>query len=238
MPTALALARKLAALPEPRMREHSLVEFLGRSDPAQAAAILAEIHSKGKSGGPPFSVALRTVFSVLSRDALGYELQSALYEAAKDGGHEAVMFLLYTSSAAEQPQAERAQQQHELTLGHRKSLARSRDPDVLDKLFANPEPEVVRNLLANPRVTEDDVVRLAAQRPADPAVQREISASGPWIRRYRVRRALVLNPHTPLDIGIRLLGFLNVGDLKLVRTSPTLATPLRRAADRIAGEGF
>lgn len=234
MATALALARKLAALPEPQMREHVLVEFLCATDPGRAAVVLAEIHAKGRSGGPPFSVALRTVFGVLSREVLGYERQAALYEAAKEGGHEAVMLMLYTSSAAEQPRSAGASAQHELTLGHRKSLARSRDPEVLERLIVSPEPEVVRNLLANPRVTEDDVIRLAAQRPADPAVQREICASARWIKRYRVRRALVLNPYTPLDIGIRLLGFLTVGDLTLVRTSPMLSESLRRAAERIA----
>ena len=57
-----------------------------------------------------------------------------------------------------------------LTLGERKSLARRPDRAMLDRLLHDPHPDVIRRLLRNPRLTEDDVVRLAARRPGRPEV--------------------------------------------------------------------
>jgi len=62
-----------------------------------------------------------------------------------------------------------------LTLGERKSLARRSSRFALDRLLRDPHPDVIRNVLVNPRLTEDDVVRLAARRPAFPDVLGEIA---------------------------------------------------------------
>ena len=75
------------------------------------------------------------------------------------------------------------------------------------------------------------------RRPTDPEVQREIFRSQRWIARYRVKRALVLNPYTPSDIAARLLAFLARPDLRLVAESPTLPPQLREAAEHLAGKG-
>ena len=55
-------------------------------------------------------------------------------------------------------------------------------------------------------------------------------ASAKWIARYRVKRALVLNPGTPVEISLRLLPFLNAQDLKLVADSGNLPDTLTKAA--------
>jgi hypothetical protein len=96
-----------------------------------------------------------------------------------------------------------------------------------------PEPEVIRNLLENPKVTERDVVALAAKRPARPAVQREIFTSRRWIARYAVKRALILNPYTPTDVSLRMLSFLKRQDLRLIETSPSMPESLRVAAGQL-----
>ena len=76
-----------------------------------------------------------------------------------------------------------------LTLGERKALARGRDRFVLDRLLRDPHPAVIKNVLSNARITEDDVVRLAARRPTFPDVQAEIAR--------HVGLARVQNPFTP-----------------------------------------
>jgi hypothetical protein len=117
-----------------------------------------------------------------------------------------------------------------LTLGERKSLARSPTRKSMDKLFADPHPMVIRTLLANPKVVEDDVVRLAARRPVEPEVLAEVARSPRWSHRVRVRMAIVLNPDTPLEFSIPLLALLVRGELELVATASPLAPTLRAAA--------
>jgi hypothetical protein len=229
---ALELARRLAALPEPAMREHVLLEYLRGTAHDQAAPVLHEIYLFGREGGPPFNIALLCIASTLSKEILGYAATTGLYEAAKAQRLEALTELFLSNQPGPMPFARR-EEQLELTLGHRKWMARTTDRDVLQRLLANPEPEVVHNLLFNPRITEQDVVLLAARRPAYGEVQFEIFGSHRWIRRYNVKRALVLNPYTPSDIALRLVSFLNRSDLRLVVSSPTLGAALRQAAGRL-----
>jgi hypothetical protein len=103
-----------------------------------------------------------------------------------------------------------------LTLGERKSLARRPDRSMMDRLFGDPHPDVIRGLLRNPRVTEDDVVRLAARRPGRAEVLAEVARSPKWVHRSRVRLALLLNPSTPSELAVPITGLLVRQELKLV----------------------
>lgn len=227
---ATRLARRLAALSEPEMQELAFVRFIGATEPDEAVAMLAVIERRGHAGGPPFDVALTAVARALTRGVLSYETLAALYAAAKAQGLEAVGRLFFSDDPSATPERP-PDPPRELTLGHRKTLARSHDRDILQRLLHNPEPEVIEILLQNPKITERDLVALAARRPTDPEVQRRILTASRWIRRYAIKRALVLNPYTPLEISLRLLGLLQGGDLRLVSRSPTLPARLREAAD-------
>jgi len=114
-----------------------------------------------------------------------------------------------------------------LTLGERKSLARRPDRDTMQKLMADPHPDVIHRLLRNPRVLEDDVVRLGARRPGNAAVLAEIARSTKWVHRPRVRMALVLNPATPSEIAARIAGLLLRPELQLVAGAPHVPAAVR-----------
>jgi hypothetical protein len=113
-----------------------------------------------------------------------------------------------------------------LTLGERKSLARRPDRETMRKLLADPHPEVIRRCLRNPRMTEDEVVPVAAKRPGRAEVLVEVARSR-WIHSPRVRLALALNPATPLEIAVRIAGLLLRHELEMVAGSPGAAGALR-----------
>jgi hypothetical protein len=117
-----------------------------------------------------------------------------------------------------------------LTLGERKALARRPTRKALEKLFADPHPAVIRTLLQNPKVIEDDVVRLVARRPNDAAVLAEVARSPRWAHRVKVRLAIVLNPDTAPTVAIPLLVLLVRPELKQVADASGLAPTLRAAA--------
>jgi hypothetical protein len=114
-----------------------------------------------------------------------------------------------------------------MTLGWRKSLARQPNRETMQRLLVDPHPDVVRGVLRNPRLTEDDVVRLAAKRPWHGAVLAELARSTKWSHRPRVRIALVMNPSTPPEIAARIAGLLLRPELDMVVRSPGVPATVR-----------
>jgi hypothetical protein len=114
-----------------------------------------------------------------------------------------------------------------MTLGQRKWLARRPNRETMQRLLADPHPAVIRSLLRNPRITEDDLVRLAAKRPGRGEVLAELARSTKWSHRPRVRMALVMNPATPPEIASRIAGLLLRPELDLVVRSPAVAPSVR-----------
>jgi hypothetical protein len=228
------LARKLAALPEAPMRARVLVEYLSAAeDLTGAARTLDALRSRGRHAGPPFDVAMMAVADVLSGEMLDYELQARLYRETSEAGLDELKLLFLSTQGQEERRRAPGEDDQDTTLGHRKWMARASRHEVLARLLRRPEPEVMPNLLRNPRLTERDVVGMAARRPADPAVLRCIFGAPRWIARYSVKRALVLNPYTPPELSMRLLSFLNSPDLRLVRGMTNLPAPVRQAAGRL-----
>ena len=111
-------------------------------------------------------------------------------------------------------------------LGERKSLARRPDRETLQRMLRDPHPDVIRRCMSNPRLVEDDVIRLAARRPGQADALEEIARSR-WVHRPRVRIALIMNPATPLEVVARLVGLLLRRDLVMAARSPGVAAPVR-----------
>jgi hypothetical protein len=114
-----------------------------------------------------------------------------------------------------------------LTLGERKALARRPDRETMQRLMADPHPDVIARLLRNNRITEDDVVRLAAKRPGRADVLAVIARSTRWVHRPRVRISLVMNPATPPEFAARMAGLLMRPELQLVAGSPAVPASVR-----------
>jgi len=117
----------------------------------------------------------------------------------------------------------------ELTVGERKSLARSPNRRAFDKLLKDPHPLVIRQLLENPRLTEDDVVRMVTRRPARLEVLEAVAQHSRWLSRPRVRSSMLFNPGTPPAIAMPLLAVCTRNELvELLHHSE--ASPVLRSA--------
>jgi len=159
-----------------------------------------------------------------------YERRAELYACASDVGDERVMGLLRlrdSRAAAAAPEADTHLDLRDVPLGRRRSLARGRDPLLLEKLARDPDPVVIANLLANPRTREDDVVRIAALRPVAAGTLLEIARSARWARQPRVRSALAQNPACPVELALRQLQALARAELLAIERAPGLDPLLR-----------
>lgn len=119
-----------------------------------------------------------------------------------------------------------------LTLGERKSLARKNDRKLISRILQDPDTSVIRILLNNPTVTESDVVRLCSRRPIAADVLREVFRNSRWIIRYRVKMAIALNPHTPIDLSLQIIPHLHSQDLRRIYRAHDLPKDLRQSCNR------
>ncbi len=118
----------------------------------------------------------------------------------------------------------------ELTVGERRSLARKPNRRAFERLLHDPHPLVLRNLLQNPRLTEDDVLRLAAKRPLRPYVINELVHCPDWLLRPRVRMTLLHNPGTFAHVAMPLLSLCKRDELAEILENTSLNGVLRSAA--------
>jgi hypothetical protein len=116
-----------------------------------------------------------------------------------------------------------------LSLGERKSLARGRDRTLLARVLRDPHPDVIRILLRNPALIEDDIVRLCALRPISAEVLAEVFRTPRWILRYRVKHALARNPYTPEDLAVQLVPHLTPSDRRELGYASHASERLRTA---------
>jgi len=235
------LVSRLKAIRDPRMRVLALVEALGGDEPETwveaIAAIVARAHN---SDDVDVAVTLECITHAAAEPSLPYATRQALYECAIARNLPAIARLfLAVSPAAELPRQlskqlgpERALRPTDrpLTLGERKALARTHRREELLLLARDPHPAVVAILLDNPHVTEAEIVRIAATRPAVPESLSRIATHARWSVRHAVKRALVLNPSTPLADAIRVATTLRAGELEELSRDPSLPEQLRQHA--------
>ena len=225
------VADRLAALPETSMRAAVLADIVGTLEPEDAAWLLDVLATSGRSGGPPFDLALLAALEMVELKRLEYDQVRAIFETADRLNLEGCKELLYTPSLDVSEDEASARPRplvpgtKPLTLGERKSLARGWKRDILEKLLVDPSQDVIALLLENPRVTEDDILRIATSRRASSDALMLVLAHRRWKTRPRIRRALLLNPRIPEAVAVRLVGLLPSQEVAELSRDPQL--PLR-----------
>ncbi|MEO8702713.1 MAG: hypothetical protein ABI867_21895 [Kofleriaceae bacterium] len=220
------------------MRVLALISDLGEGVPTNWVDVLDTILTRAhETADPDVRVVLECITHAAADPSLSYARRQALYEAAIAVDRPAIARLfLTTSPAIALPPQLRKQLGPErplrpagrpLTLGERKSLARTHRRDQIALVMRDPHPSVVTILLDNPHVTESDVVRMAAMRPAVPESLTKIAAHVKWSVRHPVKKALVQNPSTPLADAIRIATTLRAAELAELAADASLPEPLR-----------
>jgi len=232
------LIDRLKAIREPEMRVAALVQALSGGDPTQWVEVLAGIVRRAHTtDDADAQAALEAIARAAGAERLPYPARQQLYQAAAELGHRVVARLFLAASPTTMPEAQLAKQLaperalrssgRSLTLGERKSLARTRRRDLILLVVRDPHPDVIAILLGNPHLTETDVITVAARRPAVPETLVKIAEHPRWSTRHAVKRALVWNPSTPLDVALRLATTLRAAELREIAADETLPTPLR-----------
>jgi hypothetical protein len=224
------LVSALCVVPERSMRTNLLTEKLCALEPDQAAHLLQAIIVAAATMRGNYSLALESLDVGLLTARMGNGFMSDVYVCAKNEGFEELVRLLLRPGSSRVFDTTGENSADEIPSGVRVSMAKRGNRDELARMFSDTNPQVIRTLLKNPALTESDVLKLASRRPAAADVQREVFHSRKWSRRYAVKKALILNPYTPADIGMKIVHVLMVQDLRLVAESGDLHEWLREAA--------
>jgi len=233
------LKRVLLSLPDLALRTSWLRDFLLNGSAHESATVLNALCEDNERAEPEAREAILAVallFASLGECTLVDELR-----AQADARHLLSLARLvrrappptvHDRPARELPVPDYGRGR-ELTVGERKSLARSPNRRSFDKLLADPHPLVIRQLLENPRLTEDDVVRMTARRPARLEVLEAIAQHGRWLSRPRVRLSVLFNPGSPPALTMPLLAVCTRSELTEVLHHSESSTVLRSAAHEL-----
>jgi hypothetical protein len=236
---ASRLKRVMLSLPESALRVGWLEAELEGLGSTASAVLLNEIMEQNEAADPGAHEVLLTITLVLVRPD-NREVVEALRREATEQSLFSLERLIRPApppsihaAAIEELRIPDYGTGRELSLGERKSLARRPDRRAIDKLCVDPHPLVIRQLLENPKMVEDDAIRIATVRPARPAALRELVQSHRWLSRPRVRMAVLLNPGSPCELTMPLLGLCTREELRDVLRSTETSIVLRATAQEL-----
>jgi hypothetical protein len=103
-------------------------------------------------------------------------------------------------------------------------------------LVQDSDPQVLFALLKNPRLSIDEVVRIAKSSFLSFQAAELILKTSPWMSNLDVRLALVQNAKTPVPFALRILPTLPDGEVRAIAKGAATSMALRQAAiKRVTG---
>ena len=88
-------------------------------------------------------------------------------------------------------------------------------------------------VIRSPRITDGEVLRVAANRASPDEVLRIIYGNREWTKMYPVKLALVKNPKTPLAISLRFLAGLRESEVKELGRDRNVPSSIQQAARKM-----
>jgi hypothetical protein len=120
-----------------------------------------------------------------------------------------------------------------LPIPARLKLTRNAPRTLRTMLLRDSNPMVAVSTLVNNNLSDQEVEQTAASRSVVEEVLAAIAKRREWITKYKVARALVANPRTPLAISMKLLNRMPVRDLKDLSRDKNVADAVRSTALRL-----
>lgn len=223
------LVTSLESIEDNDVRVKYVADLIGRLGVDEAPELVRQAYQAALHGATGNQVIFLLVALALTDERVA-DVRTAVAESTNEL-ELSQMFQHYETG--DDPAAKRTPdlgQGRPLTLGERKSLARTRNRNLIARVVHDPHVAVISILLDNPFLTENDVVRLCAKRPVPAQVLQAVFHHRKWVFRYRARSALVRNPHFPLPLALQLTLTLTAQDQRELCRSHDLHDLIRLLA--------
>jgi hypothetical protein len=122
-----------------------------------------------------------------------------------------------------------------MNIKDRVKLAMKGDREARGILIRDSNKIVSTAVMNNPRITEQEVEKIAAMRTVCDEVLRVIGMNRAWARVYPILHNLVRNPRTPLPTAITILPRIQTRDLKAISQNRNVSEAVRRQGERLLG---
>lgn len=113
-------------------------------------------------------------------------------------------------------------------------LAMKGDREARNILIRDPNRIVAQAVVANPRISEQEIEKIAAMRTVTEDVLRSIASNRQWARNYMVMHTLARNPRTPIANVLNILSRLQLRDLAALSKNRNVSDAVRRQALRLS----
>lgn len=121
-----------------------------------------------------------------------------------------------------------------MSMKDRVKLAMKGDREARNILIRDPNRIVAQAVMQNPRLTEQEVDKIASMRTVPEDVLRQIATSRQWSRIYTIVHNLARNPRTPLSNVMSILTRLQLRDLIALGKNRNVSDAVRRQASRLS----
>ncbi len=92
---------------------------------------------------------------------------------------------------------------------------------------------VILAVIKSPALTESEVMRYAKFRSLPAEAVRYIASNREWTKHYNVKLSLVQNPRCPIELALRFLPHVRMGDLKVLARDKNIPQAVARAAKQL-----
>lgn len=121
-----------------------------------------------------------------------------------------------------------------MDVGQKAKLARNGDKEARSILIKEGNKLIALAVLANPKITSQEIEMVAASRNVSEDVLREIAGNKDWTKGYAVMLNLANNPKTPIGVTLTYLPRLLTRDLRSLAKSKGVPEVIRLSARKMA----
>ena len=116
----------------------------------------------------------------------------------------------------------------------RAKLATKGDREARNILIRDPNRVIAQAVVNNPRITEQEIEKVAAMRAVSEDILRSIANNRQWSRLYPIVHNLARNPRTPIANVLSILSRLQLKDLAALSKNRNVSDAVRRQALRLS----
>jgi len=120
-----------------------------------------------------------------------------------------------------------------MTVAEKMKLALKGNNEARVLLIKDSNKIVSSSVLKNPKMTDEEVIRLTASKGTSDDLLRQVARNKDWMKSSQIKKNLTTNPKTPLAISMKLIRSMDKKSLEMVSNSKnipnTLATEARKA---------
>ena len=120
-----------------------------------------------------------------------------------------------------------------LDMKARMKMAMKGDREARTILIRDPNRIISQAVINNPKITEQEVEKIATMKTVPDDVLRQIAMSRQWQRNYTIMHKLAQNPRTPIGNTITILNRMQLRDLIAMEKNRNIPDAVRKHAKRL-----